>query len=50
LQKAEEEGQEIYYIIEEDRYEKEPVRDVSQEELDDFEWSYVNFYGDEDEG
>jgi hypothetical protein len=50
LQKAEEEGQEIYYIIEEDRYEKEPVRDVSQEELDGFEWSYVNFYGDEDEG
>ena len=50
LQKVDEEGQEIYYIIEEDRYEDEPVKDVKQEELENFEWHYVNFYGDKDEG
>ena len=49
LQKVEEEGQEIYYIIE-DRYEDDPVKDVKDEELENFEWCYVNFYGDEDEG
>ena len=43
LQKVEEEeGQEIYYIIQEDRYEKEPVKDILQEELDDFEWLFVD--------
>ena len=50
LQKVEENGQEIYYIIEEDRYDDEPVKDISQEELDDFEWSYVHAYGAENEG
>lgn len=50
LQKVDEEGQEIYYIIEEDRYEDEPVKDVKQEELENFEWHYVNLYGDKDEG
>jgi hypothetical protein len=50
LQKAEEEGQEIYYIIEEDRYDDVPVKDISQEELDDFEWSYVHVQGAENEG
>ena len=50
LQKVDEEGQEIYYIIEEDRYEDEPVKDVKEEELENFEWHYVNFYGDKDEG
>ena len=50
LQKAEENGQEIYYIIEEDRYDDEPVKDISQEELDNFEWSYIHVYGAEDEG
>ena len=50
LQKVDEEGQEIYYIIEEDRYEDEPVKDVKQEELENIEWRYVNFYGDKDEG
>ena len=49
LQKVDEEGQEIYYIIEEDRYNDEPVKDISQEELDDFEWSYVHVYGAENE-
>ena len=49
LQKVEEEGQEIYYIIE-DRYEDEPVKDIKDEEVEGFEWSYVNFHGDEDEG
>tara|TARA_Y100001937_G_scaffold96175_1_gene130686 strand:+ start:145 stop:789 length:645 start_codon:yes stop_codon:yes gene_type:complete len=49
LQKAEEEGQEIYYIIE-DRYEEEPVKDVKDEELENFEWSYVNFNGEKNEG
>jgi len=42
LQKVEEEGQEIYYIIQEDRYEEEPVKDILQEELDDFEWLFVD--------
>ena len=41
LQKLEEEGQEIYYIIEEDRYDDVPVKDIPQEELDDFEWLFV---------
>ena len=50
LQKVEENGQEIYYIIEEDRYDDEPVKDISQEELDDFEWSYIHVYGAENEG
>ena len=50
LQKAGEEGQEIYYIIEEDRYDDVPVKDIPQEELDDFEWSYVHVYGAENEG
>ena len=49
LQKVEEEGQEIYYIIE-DRYEEEPVKDVKDEELENFEWSYVNFNGEKNEG
>ena len=42
LQKVDEEGQEIYYIIQEDRYEEEPVKDILQEELDDFEWLFVD--------
>ena len=50
LQEVDEEGQEIYYIMEEDRYEDEPVKDVKEEELKNFEWHYVNLYGDEDEG
>ncbi len=50
LQKVEEEGQEIYYIIEEDRYDDVPVKDIPQEELDDFEWSYVHVQGAENEG
>jgi len=50
LQKVEENGQEIYYIIEEDRYDDEPVKDISQEELDDFEWSFIHVYGAENEG
>tara|TARA_R100000805_G_scaffold8182_1_gene9628 strand:- start:62 stop:712 length:651 start_codon:yes stop_codon:yes gene_type:complete len=49
LQKIEEEGQEIYYIIQEDRYDDEPVKEVSQEDLDDFEWSFIPFYGAENE-
>jgi hypothetical protein len=49
LQKVDEEGQEIYYIIE-DRYEDEPVKDIKDEEIENFEWSYVNLYGDKDEG
>ena len=49
LQKVEEEGQEIYYIIEEDRYDDEPIKEVSQEDLDDFEWSFIPFYGAENE-
>ena len=50
LQKVEENGQEIYYIIEEDRYDDVPVKDIPQEELDDFEWSYVHVQGAENEG
>ena len=50
LQKVDEEGQEIYYIIEEDRYEDEPVKDVKEKELENFEWYYVNLHGDKDEG
>ena len=50
LQKVEEEGQEIYYIIEEDRYDDEPVKDVKEEELENFEWSFIPFYGAENEG
>ena len=42
LQKVDEEGQEIYYIIQEDRYEEEPVKDIPQEELDNFEWLFVD--------
>jgi len=42
LQKVEENGQEIYYIIEEDRYDDVPVKDIPQEELDDFEWLFVD--------
>ena len=42
LQKVEENGQEIYYIIQEDRYEEEPVKDIPQEELDNFEWLFVD--------
>ncbi len=49
LQKVDEEGQEIYYIIQEDRYDDEPVKEVSQEDLDDFEWSFIPFYGAENE-
>ena len=50
LQKVEEEGQEIYYIIQEDRYEDEPVKDVKEEELENFEWYYVSHHGANDEG
>ena len=50
LQKIEEDGQEIYYIIEEDRYDDVPVKDISQEEIDNFEWSFVPVYGVENEG
>ena len=50
LQKVEEEGQEIYYIIEEDRYKDEPVKDVKEEELENFEWYYVSHHGASDEG
>ena len=42
MQKVDEEGQEIYYIIQEDRYEEEPVKDIPQEELDNFEWLFVD--------
>ena len=49
LQKVEEEGQEIYYIIE-DRYEDEAVKDVKEEELENFEWHYVSHHGASDEG
>lgn len=42
LQKVDEEGQEIYYIIQEDRYEEEPVKDIPQEELDNFESLFVD--------
>ena len=42
LQNVEENGQEIYYIIEEDRYEEEPVKDIPQEELDNFESLFVD--------
>ena len=48
LQKTEE-GQEIYYIIEEDRYNDEPVKKVSEEELRDFEWSFIPINGEENE-
>jgi hypothetical protein len=47
LQKIEYE--EIYYIIE-DRYNDESVKDVSDKELENFEWHYVNLHGGEDEG
>ena len=50
LQKVEEEGQEIYYIIQEDRHEDEPVKDVTEEELKNFEWHYVSNHGVNDEG
>ena len=49
LQKAEEEGQEIYYIIE-GRHDDEPIEDVSNEEIDNFEWSFVPVHGVENEG
>lgn len=44
------EDEEVYYIIEEDRYDDEPVTEVSQGDLDDFEWSFIPFYGAENEG
>jgi len=43
------EDEEIYYIMEEDRYDDVPVKDIPQEELDNFEWSYVHVYGAENE-
>ena len=44
------EGEEIYYIMEEDRYEDEPVKSVTEEDLDDFQWSFITHNGIENEG
>ena len=50
LQKIEENGEEIYYIIDEERYEDEPVKNATEEELENFDWHYVSNHGASDEG
>ena len=44
-------GEEVYYILEESRYDDgELVRQVTDEEVENFEWFFVTSNGDENEG
>lgn len=49
--KLDELGEEVYYILEESRYDDgELVRQVTDEEVENFEWFFVTSNGDENEG
>ncbi len=41
--------EEVYYIMEENRYEDEEVKKVADEDLEDFEWYFISSNGVEDE-
>lgn len=49
--KLDELGEEVYYILEESRHDDgELVRQVTDEEVENFEWFFVTSNGDENEG
>ena len=43
------EGEEIYYIIEESRYDDEFTKEITHSEVENFQWSFVTSNGVEDE-
>ena len=43
------EGEEIYYIIEENRYDDEFTKEITHSEVENFQWSFVTSNGVEDE-